>query len=131
MTPADIQAFRAGFCKRAAELGYLPSELLAVKQALDPTAVPAAAAKAAVGLPGAAAESAQKGLSTLGLLAGLGLLGGGLVGGLGSYFYNKSKFELDPEDNILPDYTPVEEAKNIHLLAKYRNAKRMINSGVA
>lgn len=126
MTPADIQAFRAGFCKRAAELGYLPSELLAVKQAQV-----ADAAKAAVGLPGAAAESAQKGLSTLGLLAGLGLLGGGLVGGLGSYFYNKSKFELDPEDNILPDYTPVEEAKNIHLLAKYRNAKRMINSGVA
>lgn len=120
MTPADMQAFRAGFCKRAAELGYLPSELLAVKQALDPTAVPAAAA-----------DAAGKGLSTLGLLAGLGLLTGGAAGALGSYFYNKSKFELDPEDNILPDYTPVEEAKNIHLLAKYRNAKRMINSGVA
>lgn len=111
MTP--IEAFRAGFCAKAAELGYMPSELLAVKQS------------------SAASEIAEFIAKHAPAVIGLAALGGGTAGALGNYFYNKAKFELDPEDNILPDYGPVDEAKKLHLLAKYRNAKRLVNSNLS
>ena len=120
MNHEELQAFRLGFCKQAAELGMLPSELLAFSKRADVGDVAAAGAKGV--------SAGVKGI--LGLSGLLALLGGG-AGALGSYYYNKAKFEVDPEDNILPEYTPADEAKNIHLLAKYRNAKKMINSGLA
>lgn len=111
MTP--VEAFRLGFCNKAAELGYTPSELLASKQAGTVKEV--------------ADFIASNGPAAIGMLA----LGGAGAGALANYFYNKAKFELDPEDTILPDYGPVDEAKKLHLLAKYRNAKRLVNANIA
>ena len=116
----ELEHFRRGFCFKAAELGYTPSELVNVKQA-DPLSAAAAAAKEI------ASFIADHGPSAVAALA----VGGAGAGALGNYFYNKAKFELDPEDTILPDYGPVDEAKQLHLLAKYRNAKRLVNANIA
>ena len=111
MTTEDLQAFREGFCEKAAELGVLPSELLMYKRAWDPSEV----------------AGKLKDLGVTGVLLGLGI--GGTGGALANYLYNKAKFEVDPEDSILPDYTPVDESKRMYLLAKYRNAKKLVQSG--
>ena len=111
MTTEDLQAFREGFCEKAAELGVLPSELLMYKQAWSISDI----------------TGALKDLGATGVLLGLGI--GGTGGALGSYLYHKAKFELDPEDTILPDYTPADESKRMYLLAKYRNAKKLVDSG--
>ena len=115
----DLHAFREGFCEKAAELGVLPSELLMYKQSGLTDFIPSA--KDLVG--------AAKDLGWAGVVGGL--LGGGTAGALGSYLYNKAKFEIDPEDSILPDYGAVDEAKRLHLLAKYRNAAKLLRSGGA
>lgn len=107
---ADLQAFREGFCEKAAELGLMPSELLMYKESGVTDVV-----------------DAIKNLGWTGAVAGL--LGGGTAGALGSYLYHKAKFQLDPEDTILPDFSAADEAKKLHLLAKYRNAAKLINSG--
>jgi hypothetical protein len=118
MTNEELQEFRQGFCEKAAELGVLPSELLSFsgykQSGVDDVA-----------------NAANKTLQTGLLLGSLGLIGGLGAGTLGSYLYNKAKFELDPDDSILPNYSAVEEAKKLHLLAKYRNAKKLVESGLA
>ena len=112
------QLFREGFCEKAAELGVLPSELLAysaTKQAEGPGIV----------------ETYLKPLLGIGwkgslLAGGLGLAAGGATGALANYLYNKSKFNLDPDDSMLSGYSPLDEAKKIHLLAKYKNGVKLI-----
>lgn len=116
MTNEELQEFRQGFCEKAAELGILPSELISFsgyKQSGD------------------VADAADKTLRAGLLLGSLGLLGGATAGAVGNYLYNKVKFELDPDDSILPNYGAVEEAKKLHLLAKYRNAKKLVESGLS
>jgi len=123
MTNEELQAFRQGFCEKAAELGILPSELLSYsgyKQANPIT-----------GTAKDTAEAANKTLQMGLLLGSLGLVGGFGAGALGNYLYNKAKFELDPDDSILPSYGAVDEAKKLHLLAKYRNAKKLVESGLS
>lgn len=119
MTNEELQAFRQGFCEKAAELGILPSELLSYsgyKQS---------------GAAGDAANLLSGGTQAALLLGSLGLVGGLGAGALGNYLYNKAKFELDPDDSILPNYGAVDEAKKLHLLAKYRNAKKLVESGLS
>jgi hypothetical protein len=122
----ELQAFRQGFCNKAAELGILPSELLAYsryKQAFFHKEVTSTGKDVLD-----AAESATRTALLLGSFAFAAGLGGGA---LGNYLYNKAKFQLDPDDSILPSYSAVDEAKKLHLLAKYRNAKKMVNAGLS
>jgi|LakMenE01Jun11ns_1017448.scaffolds.fasta_scaffold9958036_11 hypothetical protein len=115
MTNEELQEFRQGFCEKAAELGILPSELMSFS-----------------GYKQSGVDDVAKNTLHTGLLLGsLGLLGGTAAGALSNYLYNKAKFELDPDDSILPNYSAVEEAKKLHLLAKYRNAKKLVQSGLA
>ena len=109
----ELESFRRGFCFKAAELGFIPSELLNAKQAGYVKDI--------------ANFLTENGPATI---AGLTVLGAG-GGALANYLYNKGKFEIDPEDTILPDYGPTDEAKQLHLLAKYRNAKRIVKSDIA
>lgn len=116
----NLELFRQGFCEKAAELGVLPSELLAYsgyKQALD--------LMKPLGWVSEKLVDAPLQIGAAGLLLGLG------GGALGNYLYNKTKFELDPDDTILPEYGVVDEAKKLHLLAKYRNAKKMVEAGLS
>ncbi len=119
MTNEELQAFRQGFCEKAAELGILPSELLSYASYKQSNVV------------GDAASAANSATQTALLLGSLGLVGGLGAGALGNYLYNKAKFELDPDDSVLPSYGAVEEAKKLHLLAKYRNAKKLVESGLS
>jgi len=119
MTNEELQAFRQGFCEKAAELGILPSELLSYSGYKQANLI--------TGTAEAAGKTLQIGLA----LGSLGLVGGLVAGGLGNYLYNKAKFELDPDDSILPSYGAVDEAKKLHLLAKYRNAKKLVQSGLS
>jgi hypothetical protein len=122
MTNEELQEFRQGFCEKAAELGILPSELMSFS----------GYKQSGVGdIVGGTADAAKNTLHTGLLLGSLGLLGGTAAGALSNYLYNKAKFELDPDDSILPNYSAVEEAKKLHLLAKYRNAKKLVQSGLA
>lgn len=124
MPDEELQKFRQGFCEKAAELGILPSELMSFsgyKQSVFELG----------DIIGGTADVADKTLHAGLLLGSLGLIGGLGAGALGNYLYNKAKFELDPDDSILPSYSSVEEAKNLHLLAKYRNAKKLVQSGLA
>lgn len=112
------QLFREGFCEKAAELGVLPSELLAysaTKQATGPSFFDKYITPFL--------EYGWKGSLIAG---GLGLAAGGATGALANYLYNKSKFNLDPEDSMLAGYSPLDEAKKIHLLAKYKNGVKLI-----
>jgi len=123
MTNEELQAFRQGFCEKAAELGILPSELLSYSGYKQANLITGTAKDTAE----AAGKTLQIGL----LLGSLGLVGGLGAGALGNYLYNKAKFELDPDDSILPSYGAVDEAKKLHLLAKYRNAKKLVQSGLS
>ena len=110
----NLQAFREGFCEKAAELGLTPSELLpfAVKQALSVSEI--------VGLLKDNAVA----------IGATGLIGGAGLGALGSYLYNSAKFQLDPEDSLNSNYDQSAEAKDLHLMAKYRDGVRQLKSGV-
>jgi len=122
MTNKELQAFRQGFCEKAAELGILPSELLSYsgyKQSFLNN------------ITGDAANVASTATQAALLLAMGGLSLGAAGGALGNYLYNKAKFELDPDDSILPTYNALDEAKNLHILAKYRNAKKLVESGLS
>jgi len=122
MTNKELQAFRQGFCEKAAELGILPSELLSYsgyKQSFLNN------------ITGDAANVASTATQAALLLAMGGLSLGAAGGALGNYLYNKAKFELDPDDSILPTYNALDEAKNLHILAKYRNAKKLVQSGLS
>lgn len=124
MNDTNLEAFRKGFCAKAAELGFTPSELLEVKQADGGIPILGSIAGGAKDLAGFLVDHGPAAIGAL-TLAGAG------GGALANYFYNKAKFELDPEDTILPDYGPLDEAKQLHLLAKYRNAKRMVKSDLS
>lgn len=126
MTNEELQAFRLGFCEKAAELGLLPSDLLPFSMHKQANPI-----KNIFGAARDTADVASKTLEAGILLSSLGLIGGFGVGALGNYLYNKGKFELDPDDQILPTYGAVEEAKKLHLLAKYRNAKKLVDVGLS
>jgi len=131
MTNEELQAFRQGFCEKAAELGILPSELLSYsgyKQAQNPIT---GTAKAITGTAKDTASLLSNAAKFYLAVGALGLVGGFGAGALGNYLYNKGKFELDPDDSILPTYGAVDEAKNLHLLAKYRNAKKLVQAGLS
>lgn len=112
----EMELFREGFCEKAAELGILPSELLSYSGYKQAGPIDWVSDKLV---------TAPVQLGAAGLLLGMG------GGALGNYLYNKAKFELDPDDSILPEYGAVDEAKKLHLLAKYRNAKKMVEAGLS
>lgn len=116
MTENQLQAFREGFCEKAAELGLCPSELLSYRSM----------EKKAIGLK-EVADLIKDNAITVGTA---GLLGGAGVGALGSYLFNKAKFDLDPEESVLPGMSSADEAKKLHLMAKYRDAVRQLKAGV-
>lgn len=120
MNAENIQAFRQGFCEKAAELGISPSELIAFKEASTKKS-DFGIMDAIRGIPGFLKDNA--------ILAGsLGLAGGATAGALGAYLYNKSKFQLDPDGSLGANFDEVDEAKNLHLMAKYRNAVRQVKN---
>ena len=123
MNAENIQAFRQGFCEKAAELGISPSELIAFKEASTKKSsdFDFGIMDAIKGIPGFLKDNA--------ILAGsLGLAGGATAGALGAYLYNKSKFQLDPDSSLGANFDEVDEAKNLHLMAKYRNAVRQVKN---
>ena len=176
MNEAKKEAFRLGFCKAAAEMGMMPSELIRLENyraSKDDTVDRSAASKQppkdnhpvegtplpetkmasalarfaekrAINLPlvgdismsdvasnatAAAKNTAEAGKATLQMALMLGAGGlalGGASGALANYLYNKGKFELDPDASILPEMDQAEEAKKLHLLAKYRDAVRQV-----
>jgi len=116
MTSDQLHAFREGFCEKAAELGLCPSELLSYRSM----------EKKALGL-----KEISDLIKDNAILTGtVGLLGGAGVGALGSYLYNKAKFDLDPEGSIIDGMDASTEAKKLHLMAKYRDAVRQLKAGV-
>jgi hypothetical protein len=125
MTKNQLQSFREGFCEKAAELGLCPSELLSYRF-----------------MKKRAVFDINKIIPTFKDIANLikdnailvgttGLLGGVATGALGSYLYNQSKFNLDPEGSMLSGMTAIDEAKKLHLMAKYRNAVRQLKTEIA
>lgn len=110
-----LQAFREGFCEKAAELGLTPSELLpfAVKRAFPDIK-----------------EILELIKDNAVAVGATGLVGGAGLGALGSYLYNSAKFQLDPEDALSPSYDQSAEAKDLHLMAKYRDGVRQLKAGV-
>ena len=119
MNAENIQAFRQGFCEKAAELGISPSELLAFKDVS--TKESNFLMDVIKGVPGFLERNIP-------LTLGLGLAGGATGGALGAYLYNKSKFQLDPEGSLGANFDEIDEAKNLHLMAKYRNAVRQVKN---
>ncbi|MBM3931001.1 MAG: hypothetical protein FJ336_06965 [Sphingomonadales bacterium] len=116
MTNDQIHAFREGFCEKAAELGLCPSELLSYRSM----------EKKALGLKEIADLIKDNTIAA----TSFGLLGGAGIGALGSYIYNKAKFDLDPEGSMLDGMDASTEAKKLHLMAKYRDAVRQLKAGV-
>ena len=113
MTTNNKQTFRESFCKTAADLGVCPSELASLVESLN---------EKQANLFTTAIDS-LKNVS----LAGLGAagLGGAALGGLGSLAYNKLKSDVDPDSMFsLAELSPSDEAKALHLMAKYRDAIR-------
>ena len=121
MNAENIQAFRQGFCEKAAELGISPSELIAFKEASTKKSIDFGIMDIIRGVPGFLKDNAI-------LAGGLGLAGGATAGALGAYLYNKSKFQLDPDGSLGANFDEVDEAKNLHLMAKYRNAVRQVKN---
>ena len=121
MNAENIQAFRQGFCEKAAELGISPSELIAFKEASTKKSIDFGIMDIIRGVPGFLKDNAI-------LAAGAGLAGGAGAGALGAYLYNKSKFQLDPDSSLGANFDEVDEAKNLHLMAKYRNAVRQVKN---
>jgi hypothetical protein len=119
MNEENIQAFRQGFCEKAAELGISPSELLAFKDAS--TKQSTGIMDFIKGIPGFLEKNIP-------LTIGAGLASGATAGALGAYLYNKGQFQLDPEGSLGANFDEIDEAKNLHLMAKYRNAVRQIKN---
>jgi hypothetical protein len=69
-------------------------------------------------------------IKTLLLAASAGTLAGGASGALANYLYNKSKDVVDPEQSMLPEFSEADEAKKLHLIARYRNAADEIRRGI-
>lgn len=114
MNNEDLIKFRQNFCEKAAELGIKPSELLAFHKTANTKQ----------------ADWLDNLKSALGLgikvpwYAGLGLLAGGAaLGGLAGYGINQARKVVDPDDDLFGDEEePIEDAKKIQLIARYRNA---------
>ena len=121
MNAENIQAFRQGFCEKAAELGISPSELLAFKDVSTKQSDGLGIMDFIKGIPGFLEKNIP-------LTIGAGLAGGAGAGALGAYLYNKGQFQLDPEGSLGANFDEVDEAKNLHLMAKYRNAVRQIKN---
>lgn len=103
----ELQEFRLGFCKKAAELGLKPSELLRyIKYAKSQNIKTANALK-----------------DSFWLASILALAGGASLGGLAAYGVNKAEQAIDPSGDMFGDEAdPVSETKKLQLIAKYRNA---------
>jgi hypothetical protein len=119
MVDLELQSFRLGFCTKAAELGYTPSELLAALPQKQADVI-------------AALKTIGKGVGWSGATAGLTLLAGGaLAGGLAAKGMSQVEGALDPTGDILGDEDdPLGEVKKIQLIAKYRNAKDQVKRTV-
>jgi hypothetical protein len=133
MDEAAKMRFKVGFCTRAAELGFTPSDLLMCKRAGDiPFFSPAAEVASKTFGAGEKAVSTGQGAVNLALtLAALGLVGGGVAGAGANWMYNKGVDVIDPEGQILPEFSEADEAKKLHLLAKYRQATNEVRKGLA
>jgi len=70
-------------------------------------------------------------IKTLLLAVSAGTLAGGAGGALANYLYNKGKDVVDPEQSMLPEFSEAEEAKKLHLIARYRNAANEVRKGLA
>jgi hypothetical protein len=129
MDEAAKTRFKVGFCTRAAELGFTPSELLMCKQGFFDTVSDVASTTFGAGEK---AVSTTQGAVNLALtLAALGLVGGGIAGAGANWMYNKGTDVVDPEGQILPEFSEADAAKKPHLLAKYRQATNEVRRGLA
>ena len=132
MDEAAKTRFKVGFCTRAAELGFTPSDLLMCKKADIPFLTPATeAASTAFGAGEKAVTTGQGAVNLALTLAALGLVGGGIAGAGANWMYNKGKDVVDPEGQILPEFSEADEAKKLHPLAKYRQATNEVRRGLA
>ena len=132
MDEAAKMRFKVGFCTRAAELGFTPSDLLMCKKADIPFFTPAAEVASKTFGAGEKAVNTGQGAINLALtLAALGLVGGGIAGAGANWIYNKGTDVVDPEGQILPEFSEADEAKKLHLLAKYRQATNEVRRGLA
>lgn len=115
MNDKELIEFRKGFCEKAAELGIKPSELLAFEKL--------AHVKSAEGLWDNLKSLAGYGVNVP-WYAALGLLAGGAgLGALGTYGLHQASKAVDPGNDLFGgEEDPVEDAKKIQLIAKYRNA---------
>jgi hypothetical protein len=101
-----LQAFRIGFCEKAAELGVKPSELLSFeKSALDKLKF--------IGM-------VKDNIAAAGLIAmTLGAAGGALT----AWGVKQLRNTVDPSGDLLGrEDDPVGDVKKINLIARYRNA---------
>lgn len=107
----ELQAFRAGFCEKAAELGIKPSELLQFQKIAE-KGFASTLSSLATGLKDNAAAA--------GLLA---ITAGALGGAVSAWGVKKLRDTVDPTGDILgSEDNPVNDAKKINLIARYRNA---------
>lgn len=125
----ELNAFREGFCEKAAELGCLPSELLEyheilnAKQAMDSIKSAGFLSTLGSALGGIGKDIAYAApgwyFTGLGLSAATGLGAGGLAG----YLMNKGQEEVDPDSAIFKEeLAKDDEIKKLHLIAKYHQA---------
>jgi hypothetical protein len=129
MDEAAKMRFKVGFCTRAAELGFTPSELLMCKQGFFDTV--SDVASKTLGAGEKAVNTTQGAVNLALTLAALGLVGGGIAGAGANWMYNKGTDVVDPEGQILPEFSEADEAKKLHLLAKYRQATNEVRRGLA
>lgn len=109
MDEQKLQKFREGFCEKAAELGLCPSELLMFSKQSNWNLLK---------------EYSWLGLPALALIAG----GAGL-GGLAAYGSNEFKKAIDPTEEMFgSEEDPVDEAKKLQLIAKYRSAINQVKN---
>lgn len=125
MVDSELQSFRLGFCTKAAELGYTPSELLAAGSLAEKQALFGLETKPTL-------TTAAKAIGWTGATIGLTLLAAGaLTGGLAAKGVGALEGAVDPSGKMLGDEDdPLGEAKKIQLIAKYRNAKDQVRRTV-